>query len=178
MASLRRLERLFGGRGIVFLLAVALLAGLGWETFAEWGAGMVPRMIVRTVEGVYLGKSPVSVVSDIAGSIESQSVFGGRYRQMAIRHIPRIDKNDSMPHSYVGACKQCHLYRGGPGPGHQPNTRVGTVLESLSRLKKLGPPLRPNSRMPHPPGGRCIKCHDIVVKVPVEKTLGGLTWVN
>ncbi len=177
MAPFRRLERVFGGRGLVVLLTLALLVGLSRETFGDWGDGMAARMLVRTVEGLYLGAFPVPAFPDIVSPVANALTPGKRYRQMAIRHIPRIDKNSSMPHPYAGACMQCHLYRGGPGPGSQPNTRVGVFVESLSRLKKLGPPLRPNSRRPHPPGGRCIKCHDIIVKVPVEKRRGGPLWV-
>ncbi len=169
---------MFRGRGLVVLLAALLLAGLVWEASGGWASGMARRVIVGTVEGVYLGKFPALVGPDIISPIESALVPGKRYRLMAIRHIPRIDKGGSMPHPYAGACRQCHLYRGGPGPGNQPNTRVGAVLESLSRIKKLGPPLRPNSHMPHPPGGRCIKCHDIVVKVQVGRNESGPVWVN
>jgi hypothetical protein len=31
----------------------------------------------------------------------------------------------------------------------------------------VGPPILPDTTMNHPSAGRCIKCHDIVVEVPI-----------
>jgi len=45
----------------------------------------------------------------------------------------------------------------------------GAAPESLTTLRKPGPPLRPDTRLPHLAAGRCMKCHDIVIKVPVEQ---------
>ena len=96
---------------------------------------------------------------------------------MTIHHIPKIDRGAPTPHPFVGDCNRCHLYTGGPPAGRQPKTPVGTVLEELSKVKKLGPPLRPKSSRPHPPAGRCIKCHDIVVNIPVKKISNSYEWV-
>ena len=60
---------------------------------------------------------------------------------------------------------------------HSIHNPVGKVLEQISRLNKLGPPLLPTSEMPHPAAGRCIKCHDIVIKVPLDKTRSKMLWV-
>ena len=81
-----------------------------------------------------------------------------------------------MPHPFVGDCQDCHLFVDGPPPGSQPKTAVGAALGELSKVKKLGPPLRPISNRPHPPAGRCIICHDIVVKVPIKKKKNGFIW--
>ncbi|MEE8392965.1 MAG: magnetochrome domain-containing protein [Rhodospirillales bacterium] len=178
MAPFKRFRSLFGGKGVVVLLAALLLAGLAWEALGGWDDLRGPsKLFVRTVEGLTLGKFPDPVESGVIETVKMTLIPEKRYRLMTIRHIPRINIGAAQPHPYVGACTQCHLYRGGAGPGSQPKTPVGAALESLSRIKKLGPPLRPNTQMLHPPAGRCIKCHNIVVKVPVEQKKGGPLWV-
>ncbi len=176
MAPFRRLKRLLGGKGVVVLLAALLLAGLAWETLGGWDSVAPSRLFVRTVEGLALGKFPEPIEPGVIATVKMALSPEKRYRLMTIRHIPRIQTGAAQLHPYVGACTQCHLYRGGPGPGSQPKTTIGAALESLSRIKKLGPPLPPNTQMLHPPAGRCIKCHNIVVKVPVEKKEGGPLW--
>ena len=141
------------------------------------GEGAASRLFVRRVEGVYLGRLPAPIEPGITDPMGDLLFPASRIRLMTIKHIPPIEGGAALPHPYVGPCTQCHLYQGGPGPGHQPKSPVGAVLESLSRVKKLGPPLPPDSQMPHPPAGRCIKCHDIVVKVPVRRKKGGDLWV-
>jgi hypothetical protein len=49
-------------------------------------------------------------------------------------------------------------------------------MERISKVSKLGPPLRPDSHQPHPEAGRCIKCHDIVIKVPAKKQKNSYLW--
>lgn len=174
MTPFKRLESLIAGRGPTFLLAAVLVAGLGWETLSGWDDA---QLLVRTAKGMALGKFPEPVDPSIISLVGKNIFPQKRYRLMTIRHIPRINVGAAMPHPYVGACAQCHLYRGGPGPGKQSKTPVGHALEHLSRIRKLGPPLRPNTHMLHPAAGRCIKCHNIVVKVPVRQKKGGPLWV-
>lgn len=173
MAPLKKIQHFFEGRSPGVVLLVLVLAGLVWETA---DGKSLSRLFVRTAEGFYLGHMPAPAETGISGLVKQTIAPSKRYRLMTIKHIPRIGNDDSMPHPYVGTCRQCHLYRGGPGPGSQPKTLVGAVLENLSKIQKLGPPLVPYSEMPHPPAGRCIKCHDIVVKVPRNK--GRQAWVR
>ncbi len=174
MDSLKEIRRFFGGRIPGVLILVLVLAGLVWETT---DGKSLSRLFLRTVEGFYLGRMPGPAETGFTGFVKQTIFPSKRYRLMAIKHIPRIINDQPMPHPYVGTCQQCHLYYGGPGPGSQPKTPVGAVLESLSRIQKLGPPLVPNTEMPHPSSGRCIKCHDIVVKVPRGNTGDGMLWV-
>ncbi|MBF0179726.1 MAG: magnetochrome domain-containing protein [Magnetococcales bacterium] len=86
-------------------------------------------------------------------------------QRMLIKRIPSIDPGARMPHPSWGPCTNCHLIRGGLPPGSQPATPVAKVWEQISVYYKVGPPILPNSPRPHPPSGRCIKCHDILVYV-------------
>ncbi len=174
MDSLKKIRQHFSGRRPGVLLLVLVLAGLVWETT---GDKSLSRLFVRTVEGFFLGRMPGPAETGIAGWAQQTIFPSKRFRLMAIKHIPYIGNDQPMPHPYVGTCQQCHLYYGGPGPGNQPKSPVGAVLETLSRIQKLGPPLVPNTEMPHPSAGRCIKCHDIVVKVPRKNTGDGMRWV-
>ncbi len=162
MAPLKKIQHFFEGRGSGVVLLVLVSAGLVWETA---DSNSLSRLFVRTVEGFYLGRMPTPAETGITGLVKQTVVPSKRHRLMVIKHIPRIRRDEPMPHPYVGACQQCHLYRGGPAPGSQPKTPVAAVPENLSKIEKLGPPLVPYSEMPHPAAGRCIKCHDIVVKV-------------
>ncbi len=175
MAPLKKIQHFFEGRGSGVVLLVLVLAGLIWETT---DGKSLSRLLVRTVEGFYLGRMPSPAETGITGTVKQTIAPSKRYRLMAIKHIPRIRRDEPMPHPYVGACQQCHLYHGGPGPGSQPKSPVGAVLENLSKIEKLGPPLVPNTEMPHPSAGRCIKCHDIVVKVPRNSAGDGMRWVK
>lgn len=157
-------------------MATAVTAGLFFLTFGRAVVDVNSEVAVRVVDGDYLGTLPrpigPSLLDPLANLFRSQP----DYKLMAIRRIPPIVAGGGMPHPYVGPCTNCHLYVGGPGPGSQFKTPVGAMLEQLSRLHKLGPPIWPNAEIPHPPAGRCIKCHDIVVKVPIERTQGGFIW--
>ena len=166
MNSLEKIRRYFSGRSSGVVLLVLILAGLAWETT---DGKSLSRLFVRTVEGFSLGRVPTPAGTGITGLVKQTIAPSKRYRLMVIKHIPRIRRGEPMPHPDVGACRQCHLYRGGPGPGSQPKSPVGAVLENLSKIQYLGPPLVPYSELPHPPAGRCIKCHDIVVKAPRNK---------
>ncbi|MBF0191931.1 MAG: magnetochrome domain-containing protein [Magnetococcales bacterium] len=89
-------------------------------------------------------------------------------QRMLVKRIPTIDPGARMPHPSWGPCTNCHLIRGGAPPGSQPATPVAKVWEQVSAYYKVGPPIMPNSTRPHPPSGRCIKCHDILVYVQIK----------
>lgn len=163
-----------GGRVLGVLLGATLLSGMAMEAMDHWTAS---RLFVRSAQGYYYGRLPGPAELGVVDELRNRVSPPEQYRLMTIRHIPRIKSGAGMPHPYVGPCAQCHLYQGGSGPGTQSITPVGKVLEQISRLNKLGPPLLPTSEMPHPAAGRCIKCHDIVIKVPLDKTRSKMRWV-
>ncbi|MBF0093081.1 MAG: magnetochrome domain-containing protein [Alphaproteobacteria bacterium] len=158
------------------MVALVAVFGMGmlWNTYGNTYFGLAPHMSTRVVEGQLVGRLAGPAEASIIASIFAAISPEPKFKLMTIRHIPRIKKGAPMPHPFVGTCLNCHLFLGGPGPGTQFKTPVGAVLEELSKVKKLGPPLLPTSQIPHPPAGRCIKCHDIVVKVPTEKKKGFL----
>ena len=167
-------DRLIRNTGVGLALIVILGMGLLWESYGNALFGLAPHVQTRVVEGQLIGFMAGPADGTVFGSLLEMFSPKSKDKLMTIRHIPRIKMGAPMPHPYVGACINCHLYLGGPGPGTQFKTPVGAVLEELSKVKKLGPPLLPTSQIPHPPAGRCIKCHDIVVKVPVDKKSGFL----
>jgi hypothetical protein len=166
------------GRRWVSLGMIALLAAIGlglyWDQLST-PSGITPATSPRRAEGLLLGRLPLPMEPSLLSPLERLLEPPLRYKLMTIRHIPPVKPGTGMPHPYVGDCIQCHLMVGGPAAGSQFKTPYGAVLENLSRVRKLGPPILPTSRQPHPPAGRCIKCHDIVVKVPVDKK-GGMRW--
>lgn len=173
------LDRLIqgNGRGMAVVLVVIVIAGIGvlWSAYGNAFFGIAPHFSSRIAEAQFVGRLSGPAEPSLLSSLTEFFTPKQQYKLMTIRHIPRIMMGAPMPHPFVGACINCHLYLGGPGPGTQFKTPVGAVLEELSKVKKLGPPLLPTSEIPHPPAGRCIKCHDIVVKVPVDKK-NGLLW--
>ena len=173
MDPLKKILHLFKGRGAVIVLLVLILAGLAWERVDIQSPS---RSFVRAVGGIYLGRKPAPGEIGITEHVKQIVAPSKSHRLMVVKHIPRISPGQPMPHPDAGPCKKCHLYRGGPGPGTQRKSVVGAALEKMSKVRKLGPPLVPHSVMPHPPAGRCIKCHDIVVKVPRKK--GRQVWVR
>jgi Magnetochrome domain len=168
-----------GGRRWISLGTIALLmavgAGLYWDELSS-AAGIPAVTSPRRAEGVLLGRLPLPMEPSIVSPLERFLEPPPRYKLMTIRHIPPVKAGTGMPHPYVGDCIQCHLMVGGAAAGSQFKTPYGAVLENLSRVRKLGPPILPTTRQPHPPAGRCIKCHDIVVKVPVDKK-SGMRWL-
>ncbi len=167
----------FLGRFVGPLIVLVIAGGLLWEAKGNAVLGPLAKLDQRAIEGQYYGRHRAPVEGAFTDPVwKTFAPPPPGFKLMSIRHIPLIRKGDPMPHPYVGACKHCHLYYGGPGPGNQFKTPVGAVLEKMSQVHKLGPPLKPNSQIPHPPAGRCIKCHDIVVKVPVKKKKGGFLW--
>lgn len=176
MPIIKRVTKSLSSKGLASLIALLLICGLIWEAFADGNIRLPTREFVRTISGVFYGKHAGPAEPGVVDSVQSTLVPEEHFKLMTIKHVPRIDAKDDMPHPFVGPCQQCHLYRGGLGPGSQFKTPIGAALESISRIKKLGPPLHPDSNMPHPPAGRCIKCHDIIVKMPIKKKKGGLIW--
>lgn len=157
-------------------VGVAVAAALFFVTFGKAIFGTPRDVSVRVIDGDYLGVLPRPVDPSLLDPLTRLFSKPADYQLMTIQRIPPIQPGGGMPHPYVGPCTNCHLYVGGPGPGSQYKTPVGAVLEQLSRLHKLGPPIWPDAEIPHPPAGRCIKCHDIVVKTPADPKSGGLIW--
>jgi len=163
------------GRLMPFLMAAllaAIVGGLIWDGIPDKVGGISS---IRRVTGLVMGRLPLPTDPSILSPLDRLLKPPVRYKLVSIQHIPSIKPGTGMPHPFVGDCKHCHLFVGGPPPGSQFKTPVGAILENLSRVRKVGPPILPVSRMPHPPAGRCIKCHDIVVKVPIEAT-SGVRW--
>ena len=160
---------------------IALLALVGLGLYWTGLGGGLPdspfpgATTPRRAEGLLMGRLPLPMEPSILSPLEHALEPPLRYRLMTIRHIPPIAPGGGMPHPFVGDCVNCHLMTGGPPAGSQFKTPVGAVLENLSRVRKLGPPILPTSQQPHPPAGRCIKCHDIVVKVPIDRN-PGVKW--
>jgi hypothetical protein len=125
---------------------------------------------VRALNNAYDGRLPKPTEPSLFDPLK-EAISPPQTRPMRISHIPTINISQRLPHPYVGPCINCHLLEGGPKAGSQAKTPVGAILEELSRdVGKLGPNITPSSERPHPPAGRCIKCHDIIVQVPVEKS--------
>ncbi|SCA56619.1 Magnetosome protein MamT [Candidatus Terasakiella magnetica] len=174
MGIIKKILKLFEGRRGSSFIAVLIVCGF---SFLIISGSELSSLTKRTIQGLFLGQHQTPFEKGIGATIEKTLTPPNKeYRYMTMRHIPAIKAGQKMPHPYVGACTQCHLYVGGPGPGNQYKTPVGAALEKMSQVRKMGPPLPPNSEMPHPPAGRCIKCHDIVVKVPVAKPQAGMKW--
>lgn len=152
---------------LVLILVIMVGTGLFWEKVLTDGPG-------RTFGSAYQGRLAKPTEPTLIDPLKSL-VNPTQYRPMVITHIPEISMDQKMPHPFVGACINCHLINGGDPAGSQFKTPIGAVLEKISKnVVKLGPPITPTSNRPHPPAGRCIKCHDIVVQVPVKKT--GFVW--
>jgi hypothetical protein len=152
----------------IFLLMVAIGFGLFWQReFSD-----VSR---RALENAYGGRLPKPTEPALVDPLKELVLPPQETRPMRITHIPKIRMDQKLPHPFVGPCINCHLFEGGPAEGSQYKTPVGAVLEQLSKnVTKLGPSITPESERPHPPAGRCIKCHDMIVHVPVQKS--DLLW--
>ncbi|MBF0154467.1 MAG: magnetochrome domain-containing protein [Magnetococcales bacterium] len=150
---------------LVILGAGALLYEKYKGTLAEWTQTRLPRFI----RGEIFGSMPTPTeptMPDVV--IDTMQVQPARSVKMVVRRLPIIAHNAKIPHTYWGPCTRCHLIRGGDPPGSQPITPVGKVLERVSSIYKIGPPILPDSTRHHPAAGRCIKCHDIVVQMPAR----------
>ncbi|CAK0756299.1 Magnetosome protein MamT [Azospirillaceae bacterium] len=174
---LQWVENRWGHPALLALVAAAvIIAPLFFITLGKAVIGNARDVPMRIVDGDYFGALPRPVSPWLIDPLLRMFQKQDKFRLMTIRRIPPIQAGGGMPHPYVGVCTNCHLYVGGPGPGSQHKTPVGAILEQLSRLHKLGPPIWPDAEMPHPSAGRCIKCHDIVVKVPVDPKSSGFIW--
>lgn len=149
----------------VIIIIMVLIIGMGmfWKT-------MIKTPYKAILDNAYNGRlakpTEPSLTDPLLQLLEPQQKF----RPMRISHIPQIRLDKPMPHPFVGACINCHLIEGGELAGSQDKTIVGAMLEQVSKnVVKLGPTIKPESKRPHPPAGRCIKCHDIVVQVPINK---------
>ncbi|CCQ73003.1 magnetochrome domain-containing protein [Magnetospira sp. QH-2] len=166
-----------GGKVAVVFMVVVITLGIAWEYSHLSLQGWTDPETNRIFRSHYVGRLDAPTQETFFGGLVKVFAPEPEMKLMAIKRIPRIKPTQPMPHPYVGACTDCHLYEGGPGPGTQYKTPVGALLEQMSKVRKLGPPLRPDSEMPHPPAGRCIKCHDIVVQVPANPAADtGFAW--
>ncbi|GAB6051949.1 hypothetical protein JCM17960_07690 [Magnetospira thiophila] len=180
MDRLRKFRALVGAKfsgKIAVMVMIGLIAGgIIWEYSHLSVHGLASPETTRVLRSHFMGRLDGPTTPTIIGTFKKMVAPEPGYQLMSIKRIPRIKPTQPMPHPYVGACTDCHLYEGGPGPGTQYKTPVGALLEEMSKVRKLGPPLRPDSQMPHPPAGRCIKCHDIVVEVPVNNADSAFAW--
>lgn len=177
MRWLANLVRNLVANPALILVIVLIVAGLVWQSYGERMVAADPTLQGRVAAGVFQGRMPGPAEQSLAASVQTTVTPRPRYRLMTIRHIPRIVPGEPMPHPFVGECTNCHLIEGGAPAGSQPISPVGEMLQRASQVKKLGPPILPTSERPHPPAGRCIKCHDIVVHVPVDQKDDGFKWV-
>ncbi len=137
------------GRVAMVLAVVGLIA---WELWWE----KVDVNPTRQIQGEVLGTMPKPTqpmlsepLVDMVNPIPLQKTL--------IRRIPTIQPDAKMPHPFWGPCTKCHLIQGGAPQGSQPATPVAKILERVSNIYKIGPPILPNSIRPHPGSGRCIK---------------------
>lgn len=120
----------------------------------------------RQLKGEVFGSMPAPTEPSMDRPVRD-IVAPKKTRKIVVKMLPQIKRSARVPHSYWGPCTKCHLIIGGPPPGSQPITPVGKAWEKASTIKKVGPPILPDSTRHHPPSGRCIKCHDIVVEIPI-----------
>jgi len=148
---------------IVIIMVLFIGMGMFWKT-------MINTPTTTILNNAYMGRlakpAEPTLIEPLQQLIEPRQEF----QSMVITHIPQIELSQPMPHPFVGACINCHLIKDGADAGSQDKTIVGALLEKVSaNVVKLGPTITPHSERPHPAAGRCIKCHDIVVRVPIEK---------
>ncbi|MBF0308774.1 MAG: magnetochrome domain-containing protein [Magnetococcales bacterium] len=160
-------------QGLALLGVIGLIAFIA---FGLWGSGWWNQLRSSAetgqtpgeVQGEVFGAMPKPTQPSLRQPVLELVSPPSNLRRMLIKRIPTIDPGARMPHPSWGPCTNCHLIRGGPPPGSQPATPVAKVWEQVSRYHKVGPPIMPNSPRPHPPSGRCIKCHDILVYVQTK----------
>lgn len=162
-------ERPVWVRVVLALMLIGLVVGgfQGKDTLKQMFGGVGPDRLTRRLQGEVLGAMPKPTQPALSDPVAEVLAPRKKTRKMVVRRIPKIRSGQRMPHGYWGPCSKCHLFKGGPPPGSQPITPVGKVWERVSSFTKVGPPILPNSTIPHPPSGRCIKCHDIVIEIPI-----------
>ncbi|MBF0448133.1 MAG: magnetochrome domain-containing protein [Magnetococcales bacterium] len=163
----RKKFSVFGG---ALVLLVVLVAGLvGKERYGhlldKWAdAGKVSRQVQGEIFGSMPAPTQPALNEPIVKIVKPEQLT----RKMVVKRIPRLTPGKKMPHPYWGPCTKCHLIKGGAPAGSQPITPVGKAWEKASaNIMKVGPPILPDTTRNHPPCGRCIKCHDIVIEVPI-----------
>ncbi|MBF0435660.1 MAG: magnetochrome domain-containing protein [Magnetococcales bacterium] len=162
-------QSFFSGAMVVLLLIVA--AWVGKERFGSGIHGFIRDWMStdkasRQLKGEVFGSMPAPTEPPMNKPV-LDIVAPKNTRKIVVKMIPQIKRTARIPHSYWGPCTKCHLIIGGAPPGSQPITPVGKAWEKASTFKKVGPPILPDSTRHHPPSGRCIKCHDIVVEIPI-----------
>ncbi|MBF0097036.1 MAG: magnetochrome domain-containing protein [Magnetococcales bacterium] len=151
---------------LVLVIAVGLLGDGSWDK-----AGVALRLWDPSpqLQGEVLGRMPKPTQPGLnAPVLELVAPPPTRLQKMLVKRIPTIVPGSAMPHPNWGPCTNCHLIQGGLPAGSQPATPVAKVWEQISVYHKVGPPILPNSPRPHPPSGRCIKCHDVLVYVQTQ----------
>jgi len=153
--------------GAVLVAVAAVLIGfLLSDRLVDTFHKLVSHKVSRQLEGEVLGLVPKPVQPDLLDP--ALKLFSSKKtRKVVIKRVPRISDGVIMPHTYWGRCEKCHLIRGGQAASSQRKSFFGKALEKVSTLKKVGPPILPDSHRPHPAAGRCIKCHDIVIEMPI-----------
>ena len=149
------------------VLVVLIVGGSqGGDAVKEFFARFGTDGVTRRLQGEVFGSMPKPTQPGMGDAVKDV-LHLKKTRRIVVKRIPQIKPGQRIPHSYWGPCLKCHLFVGGAPPGSQPITPVGKVWEKVSSITKVGPPILPTSRIPHPPSGRCIKCHDIVIEVPL-----------
>ncbi len=161
-----KVDKLKNFGGVLLLLAVIAGGFFGGEPLRNFLDMVGADRLSRQLQGEVLGSMPKPTQPAMSDPMVD-IIKPKRTRRMVVKRIPKIKPGQRMPHGYWGPCNRCHLFKGGAPPGSQKITPVGKVWEKFSTIKKVGPPILPNSTIPHPPSGRCIKCHDIVIEVPI-----------
>ena len=159
------------GAGAVIVVAYVSLIGAGMFGANSERHPPDGSFSDADVRGLFkpLEPAPANAAGDLGAAPQTE------FTQVRITHIPSINQGDKIPHPYFGGCTNCHLIRGGPRAGSQAKSPLGALYESFSKnIFKVGPPIFAGVERPHPPAGRCIKCHDIVVRVRVDESI--LRW--
>lgn len=147
---------------LIAVIAIGLLSEGSWQGYFTNVGGEAPT---RQIRGEIFGALPKPTQPPLQAPIQNV-IEPPRLTKVLIQRIPRINPGAKMPHPYWGPCTKCHLIRGGAPAGSQPKTPVAKVWEQASAsIAKVGPPILPDSNRPHPASGRCIKCHDVLVRV-------------
>ncbi|MBF0219215.1 MAG: hypothetical protein HQL49_06775 [Gammaproteobacteria bacterium] len=150
------------------LVLLIIVAGVMAYTFWSHVAHEAPDHVLHNA---LLGRLPKPTEPPLFAPLQELLQSEPTFTYMTVTHIPEITMGARMPHPFVGACINCHLIKDGAAAGSQFKTPYGAALEQFSKyVFKPGPNITPQSERPHPPAGRCIKCHDLVVKVPVERS--------
>ena len=153
--------------GTALVAVIAVLAGFFYsDSLVNVFHKLVSHKVSRQLEGELLGLMPKPVQPNLVDPL-LEPFSTNKTKKVVIKRIPRIGIGVMMPHPYWGRCERCHLFRGGQTAGSQKKSLFGKALEKVSTVKKVGPPIWPDSHRPHPAAGRCIKCHDIVIEIPV-----------